>query len=66
MIPPEYIPKIENIESQMGIVVAANSLNIHPAIVAGRLHRERQNYRQFARLVGNHEVRKQFPEYSNM
>ena len=66
LIPPEYIPKIENIESQMGVVVAANSLNIHPAIVAGRLHWERQNYRQFARLVGNHEVRKQFPEYSNM
>lgn len=40
----------------------ANSLRVHPAIVAGRLRFELRNYRLFSQLVGYHEVRQHFPE----
>ena len=66
LIPAEYIPKMLSIETLSDVVAVAHSLDINPAIVAGRLHWERKNYKQFAKLVGNHEVRKQFSEYLNM
>lgn len=40
----------------------AASLRIHPAIVAGRIRRERGNYRVLWQLVGRNEVRKHFAE----
>jgi HTH-type transcriptional regulator / antitoxin HigA len=65
-ISPEYITKISDINTLSEVKAVANSLNIHPAIIAGRLHWERKNYRQFARFVGSQDVRKHFPEYSDM
>ena len=41
----------------------AESLRIHPSIVAGRVRREQNNYRILSRLVGSGESRKYFPEY---
>jgi HTH-type transcriptional regulator/antitoxin HigA len=38
----------------------AESQRIHPAIPAGRIRREQNNYKLFARLIGNGEVRKLF------
>jgi len=40
----------------------ANQLNIHPAIVAGRMQREFKAYQLLRNLVGNRQVRKLFPE----
>lgn len=40
----------------------AHELHIHPAIVAGRVRYERQNYRLLSQFVGTGEVRPQFPE----
>jgi HTH-type transcriptional regulator/antitoxin HigA len=38
----------------------AQSRNIHPAIVAGRIRRDRNNYRLFDELVGRGQVRRLF------
>jgi HTH-type transcriptional regulator/antitoxin HigA len=40
----------------------ANSLTIHPAIVAGRYRHEAKNYKRFSRMVGRNNVRKLFEE----
>ena len=40
----------------------AHELQIHPAIVAGRIRYERQNYRLLTQFVGTGEVRCQFPD----
>ncbi len=41
----------------------ARRLNIHPAIVAGRVRFERKDYQAFNHLVGNRVVRKMFPSH---
>jgi HTH-type transcriptional regulator / antitoxin HigA len=40
----------------------ASKLQINPAIVAGRLRYERNDYTAFARLIGNGQVRRAFPD----
>jgi HTH-type transcriptional regulator / antitoxin HigA len=40
----------------------AGELGIHPAIVAGRMCYEFNEYRRFSKLVGSGEVRRHFPE----
>ena len=42
------------------VVAFANKLRIHPSIVAGRIRRERNNYRILSKLLGRNEVRKVF------
>ena len=42
----------------------AGKLQINPAIVAGRLRFERNDYKAFARLIGNGQVRRAFPDVS--
>lgn len=44
----------------MAIISLAHSLGIHPAIVAGRVRHERQNYRLLSQFVGSGLVRQQF------
>lgn len=44
----------------MAVISLANSLNIHPAVVAGRVRRERDNYRLLSQFVGNGMIRPQF------
>ena len=44
------------------VMELAHELQIHPAIVAGRVRYERQNYRLLSQFVGTGEVRPQFPE----
>ena len=46
--------------SSQAVVRFADSLRIHPAIVAGRIRREQANYRILSKLVGNGEVRRHF------
>ena len=38
----------------------SRELKIHPAIIAGRLRKERENYTLFNELIGHHQVRKHF------
>jgi HTH-type transcriptional regulator / antitoxin HigA len=45
-----------------GIKLLANKLNIHPAIVAGRVQFESKRYDRFGDLLGRGSVRKLFPE----
>ncbi|HNS81778.1 MAG TPA: ImmA/IrrE family metallo-endopeptidase [Kiritimatiellia bacterium] len=40
-------------------------INVHPAIVAGRIRREANNYLIFSNLVGSGLVRKMFPAYKS-
>ena len=40
----------------------ADKLGIHPAIIAGRIRHESNNYLILGELIGQGEVRKQFPE----
>ncbi len=44
----------------MAVMSLANVLKVHPAIVAGRVRHERQNYRLLSQFVGTGSVRKQF------
>ena len=43
------------------VIYFANSLGIHPAIVAGRIRYKTGNYRLLSQLVGTGMVRQQFP-----
>jgi HTH-type transcriptional regulator / antitoxin HigA len=44
------------------VCVLAEKLKIHPAIIAGRIRFERNNYRLLSNLVGNQQVRKHFAD----
>ncbi len=46
----------------LNVYYLANSLDIHPAIVAGRIRRETDDYRRLSQLVGTGQVRQQFEE----
>ncbi|WP_163351430.1 ImmA/IrrE family metallo-endopeptidase [Desulfovibrio sp. JC010] len=48
--------------SKAGAIALARKLEIHEAIVAGRIRKERNNYRILHQLVGNKQVRKIFWE----
>ena len=44
----------------MTVINLAQKLQVHPAIVAGRVRYERRNYRLLSQFVGSGEVRHQF------
>ena len=44
----------------MGVISLAQSLQVHPAIIAGRIRHERRNYRLLSQFVGTGQVRRQF------
>jgi HTH-type transcriptional regulator/antitoxin HigA len=44
----------------MAVMNLANALQVHPAIVAGKIRYEQQNYRLLSQFVGTGEVRRQF------
>ena len=44
----------------MAVMNFANSLQVHPAIVAGKVRHERQNFRLLSQFVGTGQVRRQF------
>ncbi len=41
----------------------ARRLVVHPAVIAGRIRREKHNYSVFSQLVGQGQVRKMFPDW---
>ncbi len=44
------------------VLQLADTFQVHPAIIAGRIRREQGNYRLLGSLVGHREVRVRFPE----
>jgi HTH-type transcriptional regulator/antitoxin HigA len=54
--PARHVPSPEAAAS------LAMKLNVHPAIVAGRIRHEENDYRLLNALVGHHGVRKHFPD----
>ena len=51
---------VRELPTMMSAINLAQSLGIHPAIVAGRVRHERENYRLLSQLVGSGHVRRQF------
>ncbi|MBN1803998.1 MAG: helix-turn-helix domain-containing protein [Sedimentisphaerales bacterium] len=50
------------LRSKDSIIDFANELRIHPAIIAGKIRREANNYTLLMDMVGQSEVRKLFPD----
>ena len=48
--------------SSMTVINLAQKLQVHPAIVAGRVRYERRNYRLLSQFVGSGEIRRQFDD----
>ena len=44
------------------VYTLATQLKIHPAIIAGRIRHEQNNYRLLSRYIGNKQIRKHFVE----
>ena len=44
----------------MAVMNLANTLHVHPAIVAGKVRYERRNHRLLSQFVGTGEIRRQF------
>ena len=60
---PEKAWKTVNLETQdldKEVIRLAEKLKIHPAIVAGRIRFEKNNYRLLSQFVGSNEVSKLF------
>jgi HTH-type transcriptional regulator/antitoxin HigA len=53
---------IEGEATAAKVYALAEKLKIHPAIIAGRVRFERNNYKLLSRHVGSKQVRKHFPE----
>ena len=51
---------VRELPTTMSAISLAQGLGIHPAIVAGRVRHERENYRLLSQLVGTGQVRRQF------
>ena len=50
--------------TQQRVMDFAQSINVHPAVVAGRVRRETKNYRRLSSLIGSNEVVKHFEDGS--
>jgi len=65
LIPDKYWKQISSVDpiSSVEVKEMAEKLKIHPAIIAGRIRFERNNYRLLTRLVGQGKLREMFNEY---
>lgn len=54
------ISDLKDRPTSMGVLSLANALEIHPAIVAGQVRYERQNYRLLSQFVGTGQIRRLF------
>ena len=67
LIPREYLKKIDLDAKNLAkeVVLLSEQLKIHPAIVAGRIRFEKNNYRILSQFIGREEVRELFESISN-
>jgi len=68
LIPPDkwriISNKLGNTNDEQLICSIAETYRIHPAIIAGRVRWETQDYRRFTSLIGTGQVHPLFPEYN--
>ena len=64
LIPQDNLKNLLKIDTPVEALSFASLLNVHPAIIAGRLRWERKDYRIFNRLVGRGELKILFPDES--
>jgi len=57
-----WIPKVEGKAIAAEVCALAKKLKIHPAIIAGRIRFEHNNYRLLSRHIGSGQIRKHFAE----
>ena len=63
MLIPEWEMKLARYKrNEESIINLADELKINPAIIAGRIRREANNYVILNELVGHAQIRKNFPE----
>ncbi len=64
LIPPDVWESVraKREVTPSAVVELAQRLRIHPAIIAGRIRKDRRNYRLLSHYVGNGDVRKHFDE----
>lgn len=62
LVPTDCLPPVEAMGGMdvEDLLEVAQRANVHPAIVAGRVRHATQNWRKFARVLGNGEVRRHF------
>ena len=65
LIPSDAWSQFPNMITTINVLNFADSLRIHPAIVAGRIRWERKNYRILSRLVKSGGVRRFFHEFTS-
>jgi HTH-type transcriptional regulator / antitoxin HigA len=67
LIPPTEWAKIKRAPrlTTKRIIEEARRLVVHPAVIAGRIRREKQDYSIHSQLVGQGQVRSLFPEWHN-
>jgi len=67
LIPPMEWAKIKKAPKPTAkrITEEARRLVVHPAVIAGRIRREKHDYSVFSQLVGQDQVRSLFPEWHN-
>lgn len=67
LIPPAEWMKIKKTAklTARNIVEEARRMVVHPAVIAGRIRREKHDYSVFSQLVGQGQVRGLFPEWNN-
>lgn len=57
LISPEHWLQVRSCNNIEEVQEAAQDLHIHPAIIAGRIRRDRGNYKIFSRFMGQGEVK---------
>ncbi len=64
LIPPDVWESVraKREVTPSAVVELAQRLRIHPAIIAGRIRKDRRNYRLLSHYVGNGDVRRHFDE----
>lgn len=67
LIPPKEWAKLKKVTklTAKSIIEEARRLVVHPAVIAGRIRREKHDYSVFSQLVGQGKVRSLFPEWHN-
>jgi len=67
LIPPAEWSKIKKVTKLTAklVIEEARRLVVHPAVIAGRIRREKHDYTKFSQLVGQGQVRCLFPEWRN-
>lgn len=60
LIPLAQWAKVQNCSTASDVQLAAQELQISPAIIAGRIRYEKKNYKLFSNLIGQGELHNQF------